>query len=189
MPSNEKTTEKRLSWDERYRRGEFSALAPHPLLSGLLAGIPAGRALDLACGAGRHALLLAEKGFRVTALDNSSAGLVIARRKAMEKGLTIDFRTVDLEAADFSLPEMAYDLVCDFFFLHRPLFATAKKAVAPGGRFVAAIHLEGGKKGRFLLGAGELRGFFADFAVEHYRETTATEDEPRPTAEIVARRI
>ena len=58
------------NWDERYSRGEHATPEPSPLLARAVelfvpktaARVVSGRALDLACGAGRHAIFLAERG-------------------------------------------------------------------------------------------------------------------------------
>ncbi|MDQ6705327.1 MAG: methyltransferase domain-containing protein, partial [Acidobacteriota bacterium] len=54
-----------------------------------------GEALDLACGAGRHAIYLARRGWRVTAVDWSAEVLAPWREEA--SGLDIAMRQADLE--------------------------------------------------------------------------------------------
>src|SRR3712207_2825358 len=113
MNERTKTENSALSWDERYASGKYSASEPHRLLVSLVERLKPGKALDLACGAGRHALFLAENGWRVTAIDNSAVGLEIAERRAREKGVRADFRLADLEKGEFSIEENAYDPICD----------------------------------------------------------------------------
>ncbi|MFG0285947.1 MAG: class I SAM-dependent DNA methyltransferase [Phycisphaerales bacterium JB039] len=70
---------------------------------------PAGGAiLDLGCGTGRHAVPLAARGFRVTAVDLSEGMLELARRRARAAGVDIEF--VRADAAAFLRPE-AFDTV------------------------------------------------------------------------------
>src|SRR5438045_1683611 len=110
------------TWDERYLSGEHATLAPHELLLRVAAMLPAGGALDLACGAGRHALVLAERGWRVTAVDASSVAIETTRLRAQERGLNIDARVVDLEREPNIIESERFDLICDFYYLQRDLF-------------------------------------------------------------------
>lgn len=182
------------TWDERYAGGKYPAAEPHRLLISLVEKLAPGKALDLACGAGRHAVFLAEKGWRVTAVDNSAVGLEIARKRAREKNLAIDFRRADLEKGEFAIAENAFDLICDFYYLQRDLFAAMKKGLKSGGIIVAAIHIYGADEpaGRFTLREGELKEFFEGFEIIHYHETPAIDKDAgehnRRTAEIVCRK-
>jgi SAM-dependent methyltransferase len=182
------------SWDERYAAGKYSAAEPHKLLRSLVKQLTAGKALDLACGTGRHALLLAEKNWRVTAVDNSRVGLEIARARAAEKNAAIDFRLADLEAGEFEIEPLAYDLICDFYYLQRDLFAAMRAGVKAGGIVVSTIHIDDGEKpGGFTLREGELKDFFEGFEILHYHETPATDTDAgehhRRTAEIIAKKL
>lgn len=185
------------TWDERYAAAarENNAFAePHRLLVELAENLAPGKALDLACGAGRNSIFLAARGWRVTAVDNSAAGLEIARRRAAENSVSIDFRHADLEAGEFEIEAGAYDLIGDFFYLQRDLFPKMKAGVKTGGLVAAVVRIYGAgeKQRRFMLREGELRQFFEDFDILHYRETSAAEVETgemrRRTAEIIARK-
>jgi SAM-dependent methyltransferase len=194
MSETNKNSKHKESWDERYAAGKYSAVEPHKLLVSLVENLKPGKALDLACGTGRHALFLAENDFRVTAVDNSAVGIEIAKQRAAEKNLEIDFRLADLEAGEFEIEENAYDLICDFYYLQRELFTAMKKGVKKGGIIVSTIHIygENEEEGRFTLREGELKKFFADFEILHYHETPQTDTDAgehhRRTAEIIARK-
>jgi SAM-dependent methyltransferase len=187
------------TWDERYASGKYSSAEPHKLLVEIADRIkkPA-KALDLACGIGRNAIYLAEKGWQVTAVDNSSVGIEIAKQRAAEKAVEIDFRVADLEElgkSEFAIEENAYDLICDFYYLQRDLFAPMKIGIKTGGIIISTIHIYGDAEeaGEFLLKEGELREFFHDFEILHYHETFLTDDDAgehhRRTAEIIAKKI
>ena len=77
--------------------------------------------------------------------------------------------------------EDEHDLACVFYFLHRPLFAEIRRAVRPGGIFVAAIHVRSARdeEGRFLLEPGELRALFSDWEIVLSREGAAAESNHR----------
>lgn len=68
--------------------------------------------LDLACGAGRHSILLAQKGYSVTAVDLSENLLQLGREKSKLLGLNINFLPADLR--NFKL-DGQFDLVINLF--------------------------------------------------------------------------
>jgi SAM-dependent methyltransferase len=179
-------------------REELYGFVPSPPLPDAIAGLAPGRALDLACGGGRHALLLAERGFTVDAVDASRQGLNILEREATRRGLAARIAThlADLEAEPpgFTLLPARYDLVLDFYFLHRPLLQRVPVTLRPGGLFVAAIHYHepGAEQPHaFVLAPGELAAIVAGwgFEVVHAREGPSREGgHNHATAEVVARR-
>jgi SAM-dependent methyltransferase len=71
-----------------------------------------GRVLDLCCGPGRHSLQFAQNGFRVTAVDRSPFLLNIARERASQAALSIEWVQADMR--EFTRPE-AFDLACNMF--------------------------------------------------------------------------
>lgn len=183
------------TWNARYAAGRFSSSEPHRLLVDTAHKLPPGRALDLACGTGRHAIFLAQNGWQVTAVDNSAVGIEIARTRARELGVEITFLAADLETGEFAIEPGAYDLICDFYYLQRDLFPEMKAGLRPGGIVISTIHIygEGEETEGFLLKEGELRGFFAGCEILHYHETSLTDidagDHHRRTAELVARQV
>jgi SAM-dependent methyltransferase len=73
----------RQDWDRRYRGSELVWTAqPNRFVADELGELPPGRALDLGAGEGRNAVRLAERGWRVTAVDFSPVALDKARRLA-----------------------------------------------------------------------------------------------------------
>jgi SAM-dependent methyltransferase len=58
--------------------------------------------LDVACGFGRHSLGLAASGHRVTGVDNNAGFLEMASKAAVERGVPVDFRQIDMREIDFS---------------------------------------------------------------------------------------
>jgi SAM-dependent methyltransferase len=77
-----------------------------------LTGVRSGRALDLCCGPGRHALALASQGFEVTGVDLSDFLLAKAEVRAKDSGQQIDWVRSDMR--DFVRPD-SYDLVLNLF--------------------------------------------------------------------------
>jgi SAM-dependent methyltransferase len=102
-----------------------------------------GDALDVACGSGRHALWLAERGLRVRAVDNDPEALRALRAAAAERGLEIEAEVLDLEGGPIDLGQCVYALIVVLDYLHRPLFPVLMRALAPGGVLVYQTFLEG----------------------------------------------
>lgn len=95
------------AWDKRWAVSEGRAdwLEPHPAVVAILPELHARgakRVLDLGCGVRRHALLLAEHGFDVEALDGSLAGLAVVRAVAA-RGLPVSLHQGLADALPFPL--------------------------------------------------------------------------------------
>ncbi len=134
----------KTDWDQRYAADDLrSAGEPSRFLVAEAAALPPGRALDLACGQGRHAVWLAARGWRVTGVDFSQIGLAKARRLAAAQSVEPDWIAADL--VDFEPEQGAYDLVL-VFYLQVPgperqvILRRAAGAVAPGGTLLVVAH-------------------------------------------------
>ena len=133
--------------------------------------VPAGKALDLACGAGRNAVPLASTGWSVTAVDNSSAALELLLQLAREESAGIDVRQADLEGHEFKIEPESYDLICTIRYLQRDLFAAIRDGLVPGGLFVGEVLLvssgdaAGAEPAPFRLTPGELKSYFPGWQV------------------------
>ncbi len=170
-------SEDRKRWDERHASGHGIG-APAVFLEQIFREyswrLKPGHALDIATGKGRNALFLAERGYRVEAIDVSEVALREARKAAGERGLIVNFRQVDVDAFEF--PEAAYDLVLNFNFLERSLFPKIKKALKPGGHIIFETYLIDQqvlghpRNPAYLLGHNELLDQFRDFRILSYRE-------------------
>jgi tellurite methyltransferase len=171
-------------WDQRYRAGEQAFREPTPLVVEFSGGLAPGPALDLACGAGRNALYLAERGWRVTAIDASSTAIALLRTS----NPSIDARVADLEAGGFEVPAEAYDLVLSCYYLQRSLIPGIKSALRPGGLLIMIVHMTGeGTATRAY--PGELLTFFEGWRILHYQEGEPGESCHRhAVAELVAQK-
>jgi tellurite methyltransferase len=136
-----------------------------------------GLVLDVACGKGRHAILLAQAGLQVRAIDRNAEAVAALRHDAGNSGLEIDAAVVDLETdPPPSLGESFYDAVLVVNYLHRPLMPAIRAAVKPGGRiFYETFTTRQAERGHpknpaFLLRAGELAELLAPFAIVRSRE-------------------
>jgi SAM-dependent methyltransferase len=131
-------------WDRRYADREFVwTVQPNQLLVQEVEGLPAGRALDLACGEGRNAVWLAERGWRVTGVDFSEVGLEKARRLATARGVEGEWIAADLHG--YRPAPRAFDLVLVLYLQvsaseRAPILRAAADAVADGGIFLLIAH-------------------------------------------------
>jgi SAM-dependent methyltransferase len=131
----------------------------------------AGRALDVACGRGRHALLLASTGLHVTAVDRDAEALARLQAQADRLDLPVTTRLLDLETGTPDLGDDGYDLVLVTRYLHRALMPQLLLSLAPGGVLLYETFLaqqaEVGhpKNPDFLLQPGELRQLVAPLEV------------------------
>lgn len=132
------------AWNRRYAAEELIwTAAPNPLLVSEARRLRPGRALDLGTGEGRNAIWLAERGWRVTAIDFSEVGLAKARRLARRHGVRVRWLRADVTVYR---PRSGYYQLVLVCYLQlppaerRPVLRTAGAAVAPGGTLLYIGH-------------------------------------------------
>jgi tellurite methyltransferase len=151
-----------------------------------------GPAVDLACGSGRDAVFLAQRGFEVEAWDRAPETLRRAEELAHHCGVRVTTIECDLERLRPRLLASRYGLVTCFRFLHRPLFSHLAAALIPGGLLVIETYRRGQERfgrpthARFLLEDGELRAAFPGLELLHEEELSPPEGPV--TSRLVARR-
>ncbi|HLW53221.1 MAG TPA: class I SAM-dependent methyltransferase [Candidatus Angelobacter sp.] len=185
-------------WNRKYAEAPEKWLEPDPFLvyawEHFLKPATPGMALDVAGGAGRHAIWLADRGWQVKVLDVSDVGLQLARHNAVKvlgeerAGKFIDAETVDLNTVT-DLGRQLYDLVLVFRYLNRELFPALSSALKPGGTLIYSTYTtaqlkfgKGPTEPQFLLQPGELRQAFSALRVLHHAETA----KDRGVAELIA---
>ena len=134
----------REDWDVRYsERGLLWSAEPNRSLVAEVAGLAPGRALDLACGEGRNALWLAERGWEVTGVDFSPVAIEKARSRSADVGATVEFVCADL--LEYRPEPEAFDLVV-VLYLQLPadersaVLSTAAAALTRGGTLLVVGH-------------------------------------------------
>ena len=103
---------------------------------------PGAAVLDLPCGAGRHSLELARRGYRVTGVDRTRAYLNTAREKAAAEGLSLEL--VEADMREFRRPgafDAAINLYTSFGYFEdqaedRRVVANLCRCLKPGGKLV-----------------------------------------------------
>lgn len=140
-------TSSRAMWDQRYASAAASvstvwSLEPNAFIAAEVADHPPAIAIDLACGEGRNALWLAQRGWWVTAVDFSAVGIAAGRARAAQLGLDVTWEVADV--GSFA-PGTLVDLVV-VAYLQLPsaalagVVARAAGWLALGGRIVLVGH-------------------------------------------------
>ena len=184
----------RARWESRYGEAAAASVrAPALFVVEQCERLPPGRALDVACGDGRHAVYLARRGWVVDAIDFAYAGLARLRDVARRERLPVAAVQADLER--FPLPLERYDLIVNTRYLQRSLFPALCAAVRPGKWILfetflrAHAQLGHPRNPAFLLDPGELAARFREFEILAYREGRCdTEGGPAVLAQMLARR-
>jgi SAM-dependent methyltransferase len=135
---------------------------PRPFVEEIAGALPPGRALDLACGDGRNALWLAERGWRVTAVDRTPA---FADPR-------VEIVAADLEQHEFKIAAGTWDLILMSLYLQADLYPAVLSGLTPGGVAIVIVllHDPARQGSRFRLHPGELREFFRGQDILAYRE-------------------
>ena len=190
MPSN------LAEWDAKHRAAAGNGHAePAGIVCELLPLLPHGPALDLACGAGRHTLLLAKRSQPVTAVDGSPAALDSLAQQARAENLAVrregdqkivaetrdrHIRLVQADLERAILPSESFSLILCVHYLQRSLHPQIEDALLPGGMLVFETYTraqmefaQGPHNPAFLLKTGELRTAFPSLDLVFYRELRA----------------
>jgi SAM-dependent methyltransferase len=124
------------TWATTYDQPGNPAFAlDQPIVEEIIETLPAGTALDAACGTGRFAQLLAERGHRVIGVDSSPDMLERARVRVPEGEFLLG------ELSRLPIDDQAVDLVvCSLALAHirvlEPVFAEFARVLRPGGYLV-----------------------------------------------------
>ena len=176
-------------WNLRYL-GDDVVRDPSPFLTEMLHLLPRrGRAIDVAGGTGRNAIVIARRGLDTTVVDVSDVALRRARDDAARAGVVVETLELDLEAEP--LPEGPWDVVLVFHYLYRLIFPAITRQLAPGGVLIASIATTRNRERNekpplaHLLDEGELPTLIGSLGVVHYEESWRDD---RHEARIVAKR-
>ncbi len=184
----------RDKWNERYAEDSYRKNNPVTLLADWLPEFTAGKALDVACGAGRNSIFLAQAGYRVDAIDISRQGLHRARQQAESQGLSINWIEHDLDQA-FRF-DTDYDLIVVMWYVDLALITRLCGCLAPGGYLLCEEHLVtdqdviGPANPAYRVAPGALREAVSGLEILLYEESieTASEDERVASARVVGKR-
>lgn len=158
-----------LPWDASYQDGRapWDIGQPQPAIVRLASeGGFAGTVLDAGCGTGENALLVASLGLSVLGVDVAETALAIARGKASERGIEVEFAAADAFHLD-RLGRM-FDTVLDCGLFHtfdgneRPGYVASLASVTrhDGTLYVLCFSDDGPDTGPHPIRQEELRAAF-----------------------------
>lgn len=139
-----------------------------------------GVVLDLACGQGGNALLLAKRGLDVIAWDASSVAIKQLERSATDRALKINAQVRDV--LQNPPEEQSLDVLVVSFFLERTLCSALMDALRPGGLLFYQTYCQrkvseqGPRNVEFLLADNELLHLFSSLRSRVYREESVLGD-------------
>ena len=184
----------RDKWNQRYAEDSYHKNNPVTLVEDWLPRLPGGRALDVACGAGRNAIFLAQAGYKVDAIDISPEGLKLARQEAESQELSINWIEHDL---DQPYPfDTDYDLIIVMWYVDLGLISRLCDCLAPGGYILCEEHLItnqeviGPTSSNFRVAPGVLREAVSGLDVLLYEESIEmnSEGEQVASARVVVKK-
>ena len=194
-----------LPWDASYRDASpapWDIGRPQPAVVRLASeGRFTGAVLDAGCGTGENALHLASLGLSVLGVDVAETALTIARRKADERGIEVEFEVAD--AFHLERLERRFQTVLDCGLFHtfdadeRPAYVASLAWVTAndGTLYVLCFSDEGPDTGPHPVSRKELRAAFNPstgwniFAIEPDRAQTRFHDNGAPAWLATIRRI
>lgn len=193
------TTHDQHGWNERYLKGEFGYRDPDAFvmdahrnyLMPLLA--KGGAGLDLAGGAGHHAIWLAQQGWQMTLADFSDAALAMAKQHADAASITLEVVSGAAQHVVQSLVQQnrTFSFVLVSFFLERALLPLLPLLLQPKGLLLYRTYtvdnvLLGNPRGphnpEYLAQPQELLKTYSAMRILHYNETVAV----KGVAELIA---
>ena len=176
-------------WDRRHRQASDSGRIAEVLEQNLhLLPETGSDALDLACGRGANAILLAQQGMRVRAWDFSPEAIAVVERAAREAGVELIAECRDV--IDQPPRPATFDIIVVSFFLERCLVSPIVQALRPAGLLFYqsfardAVSAMGPSNPEYRLGAGELLELFRSLRPRVYRDEGRLGDPRRGCRDI-----
>lgn len=158
-------------WNERYTQESKKFLNQKPrdfLVQHAHMLTEPGLALEAAAGVTTNGLFLAERGWRVIAIDISEVALRMAQKRFQSR--RIPFNAAVLDLAHLWLPAQTYDVILNIKYLERKTLPIYRQALKPEGLLFFEGFLKNGAvihNPKFYLSPGELLDAFKDFNIIH----------------------
>lgn len=167
------SAEDKAKWNDKHTNSPYPDISS-PLLIEHIEEFRVGRALDIACGTGRHSRFLRDRGFIVDSVDFSDVALL-----GLKDEPNIIPKEVDLDS--YKIEPNKYDLIVNIHFLQRRLFPYIKESLKVGGAIFFETFLEDSRtplasfsNRDHLLRKNELLHAFISLDVIYYSEKRVT---------------
>lgn len=164
-----------IKWNQRHSDPTHQPRAAEVLYQNSHLLPVAGSALDLACGLGGNALLMAKAGLEVTAWDLSRVAIERLQGFAEAQGMS-NLRAEVRDLSKQPLPTDSFDVIVVGYFLDRGLIPALIASLKPGGLIFyqtftrIAVSGLGPANPDYRLGDNELLRLFEPLALRCYRE-------------------
>jgi len=161
-------------WNERYSAAQDELHAAQVLRENLHLLPERGRALDLACGLGANAILLAKQGLQVDAWDIADVAVASLQETVRKQQLSIQAEVRDVET--YPPDPGTFDVIVVSYFLARGIIPALIQALKPGGLIYYQTFTQqrvsdrGPQQMEFRLAEQELLQLFSGLQVVFYRE-------------------
>lgn len=149
--------------------------------------LPGAKALDLACGGGRHTRLLAARGVHVTAVDRDAPAIA-----ALAGVPGVRAFCADVENGPWPLVDVRFDAIVVTNYLHRALFPHLRGSLGTGGVLIYETFMVGNERfgkpsnPEFLLRPGELLELCAGMWIVAFEQGEIDQPQPAMVQRICA---
>lgn len=128
----------KIKWEKKYQEKPnlLTQREPSEKLVSIINKIQGRKALDVACGSGKHSIYLAKNDFKVEAIDIAQEALDNLNKKAFP-----NITTTCLDLDDFT-PTKQYDIIIKTNFLDRTLIPKLKNALTVNGVLFIETYME-----------------------------------------------
>jgi SAM-dependent methyltransferase len=186
-------TKDALRWNARYLdENSGSFISPRALLVENASFLPrSGLALDAAMGLGGNSGLLIEQGLNVIGVDISELAVSRAKHRFPQLWAVI------ADLTQFYIPQNAFDVILNFFYLERGLWPCYIQALKPGGVLffesltLDMLQIHPKLNPTHLLKKDELKLGFYELEILVYREgwIKPVTGHPRAVASLIGRKL
>jgi 2-polyprenyl-3-methyl-5-hydroxy-6-metoxy-1,4-benzoquinol methylase len=140
----------------------FDKIIPFEILNGK-------RVLEIGCGMGLHASLLAESGAKLTAIDLSPRSIDVTARRLELRGLNADVRSMDAQNLEF--PDATFDFVWSWGVIHHSartgqIVKEIHRVLKPGGEARVMVYNLGGMAAYVTIVRKYLLGFWRGISLD-----------------------